>query len=119
MTPAPLERPAHGTLLRSFAGTVHVDPQVAYDKLAVALAPTSPEGGSFEVDPVRRLLVLQGGWWYRAEYRVLADPEGSRIEFEIVNVAQPAHWAGPITGRSALKAAPAAFSALLTSLEHD
>lgn len=75
---APLERPDHGTVLRSFAGTVHVSPDVAYEKLAVALAPTSAEDGSFSVDPVQRLLVQQGGWWYRAEYRV-AQTQGGEV----------------------------------------
>jgi hypothetical protein len=113
---APLERPDHGTVLRSFAGVVPVDPDAVLDQLAVALKPTIPEGGSFSTDRTQRLLVQQGGWWYRAEYRVLPDPEGSRIEFEIVNVAQPAHWAGPITGRAVLKSAPSGFQRLLSDL---
>lgn len=113
---APLERPARGTVLRSLTGTVAMAPDAVFDRLAVALKPTSPEGGSFSTDSGQRLLVQQGGWWYRAEYRVLDHPEGSRVELEIVNVAQPAHWLGPITGRDVLRAAPEAFRALLSAL---
>ena len=111
---APLERPAHGTLLRSLAGTVPVPRDVVFARLSAALAPSSREGGSFSTDPARGLLVQQGGWWYRAEYRVLDHPEGTRVELEIVNVAQPAHWLGPITGRNELRAAPESFRALLS-----
>lgn len=113
---APLERPTHGTVLRSLAGTVALTPDAVVERLAVALKPASPEGGSFAVDRTRRLLVQQGGWWYRAEYRVLEHPGGSRVELEIVNVAQPAHWLGPITGRNELRAAPESFRVLLSAL---
>jgi hypothetical protein len=83
------------------------------------IRPDSPEGGSFATDPARRLLVSQGGWWYRGEWRVLPDPAGSRVECEIVNVARTAHWAGPVAGRAVLKAAPEAFRALLAELERE
>jgi hypothetical protein len=113
-----LERPERGTLLRSYAGSVPADPDRVFAALVPRLSPPTPEGGSFAHDPVTRELVVQGGWWYRGEWRVLPDPDGSRIEYEIVNVAQPAHWLGPITGRRELKAAPSAFARLLGEL-HD
>ena len=114
---APLERPARGTPLRSFAGTVSAAPDAVFAEVLRRVAPASPEGGNLSTDPVRRLIVVQGGWWYRGEWRITADGTGSRIEYEIVNVAEPAHWAGPLTGRSVLRAAPAAFSALLHELK--
>lgn len=110
-----LDRPDHGTLLRSFAGHVDVAPALAFDRLVERLRGTE----NFEADPVSRRIVQQGGWWYRAEYRVLADGAGSRVEFEIVNVAQPLHWAGPITGRKELRAAPEVFQMLLSRLDGD
>ena len=39
------------------------------------------------------------------------------LEHEIVNVAQIAHWAGAITGRSVVAGAPAAFGRLLTEID--
>ena len=113
---APLDRPSRGTPLRSFAGTVSGAPDAVFAEVLRRVAPGSPEGGHLSSDPVRRLVVVQGGWWYRGEWRVIPDGTGSRIEYEIVNVAQPAHWAGPLTGRRELRAAPAAFSALLREL---
>ena len=75
--------------------------------------------GQFAADPVTRRIVQQGEWWYRGEYRVLPDDAGSRIEYEIVNVAPNAHWLGPITGRDVLRASPAAFAQLLGELQDE
>jgi hypothetical protein len=113
---APLERPAQHTPLRSFAGTVPAAADRVFAELERRVRPGRPEGGSFSVDPVRRLVVVQGGWWYRGEWRVLAEGAGSRVEYEIVNVAPTAHWAGPVAGRAVLRGAPAAFDALMAEL---
>ena len=107
------ERPDPSTPLRAFAGTIHADPDEVFASIAARVAPTE---GFFLADPVDRLAVVQGGWWYRAEYRVLPDSEGSRVEFEIVNVATAAHWLGPITGRAVLRASASTFRDLLTAL---
>ena len=116
---APLERPARGTVLRTFAGTVAAAPEPVFEAVLARVRPDRPEGGSVSTDPVARLIVVQGGWWYRAEYRVGADPVGSRLELTIVNVADPAHWLGPITGRAVLRASPAAFARLVRELERE
>ena len=42
---------------------------------------------------------------------------GSRVEYEIVNVAQTAHLLAPLTGRDVLRASPTAFAQLLGELE--
>lgn len=116
---APLERPARNTPLRSFADTVSAPPDRVFDALVPRVRPDNPEGGSFSTDPVRRLLVSQSGWWYRGEWRVLPDPAGSRVEYEIVNVAPTAHWVGPLTGRGMLKQSPATFRSLIAELERE
>jgi len=113
---APIERPPHGTVLRRFAGTVAAPPSAVFDAVLARVRPTSPEGGGFASDPITGLVVVQGGWWYRAEYRVSADPGGSRLELTLVNVATPAHWLGPLTGRAVLRASPAAFERLIAEL---
>jgi len=114
--PAPLERPERGTVLRTFSGTLPRPPGQVFESLKTRLTPGSPEAGSFASDPTTGLIVQQGGWWYRAEYRVTPDAAGSRVTLHIVNVAQPAHWLGPITGRDVLKGSGAAFDTLLAVL---
>ena len=116
---APLERPAHGTVLREFAGLVPLPPDRVFELVLDRVRPLSPEGGNLSTDPVTRLIVVQGGWWYRAEYRVTADPVGSRLGMTIVNVAKPAHWAGPLTGRSVLRASGESFEQLVEELSNE
>ena len=113
---APLQRPARGTVLREFAGIVPGPPQRVFALVLDRVRPTSPEGGNLSTDPAHGLIVVQGGWWYRAEYRITADPAGSRLGMTIVNVARPAHWAGPLTGRGVLRASGAAFEQLVDGL---
>jgi hypothetical protein len=117
MTDAPLDQPARHTVLRSFAGHLEAGPDAVYARLVAWLAPGDETGGHFLADPARRLVVVQGDWWYRGEYRVLPEGTGSRVEHEIINVAQFAHWAGAWTAGSVVRAAPAAFQRLLTELE--
>ena len=119
MTNAPLDLPAKHTVLRSFAGHLEAQPTAVYAVLVEKLAAGDESGGHFLADPAERFIVVQGDWWYRGEYRVLAeeDGEGTRLEHEILNVAQIAHWAGAITGRSVVAGAPAAFGRLLTEID--
>ena len=110
------ERPPKHTELRAYAGTVAGAPDEIFARLRARL-----EGGQghFAADPVTRLIVQQGDWWYRGEYRVLPDGAGSRVEYEIVNVAQTAHLLAPLTGRDVLRASPTAFAQLLGELEDE
>jgi hypothetical protein len=103
MADAPKERPAKHTVLREFVGAVAAPPE------AVLTALPGTRYGS--------LVVEQGEWWYRAEYRVSAAEHGSLVELTIVNVAQSGHWAAPIAGRNELRWAERAFTELLRSLE--
>jgi hypothetical protein len=128
MTDAPLDLPAKHTVLRSFAGHLDADPGAVFTVLSRLLRPGDEAGGHFLADPGWRLIVVQGDWWYRGEYRVLAEDGssdgggaagGSRIEYEIINVAQRMHWAGAITGRGVVSAAPAAFRRLLDNIADD
>lgn len=116
MPEAPHDRPAKNTPLLALAGTVHAAPDAVYESLRRRLEPAADVDVLFLADPVDRLVVLQGHWWYRGEYRVLPDEQGARVEHEIVNVAPNAHRLGAITGRDVVKASPAAFQVLLTDL---
>lgn len=102
-----LDRPSPHTVLRSFVAESSLSADQALARLA-ALLPDAMQH--------LELLVVQGGWWYRAEYRVVAVGAGSRIEHVLLNVASPAHWAGPITGRAAVRDAEAEFLRLVARL---
>lgn len=124
--PAPSIRPERHTVLRSFAGHLDADPASVF----AALVQRMQGAPGVAVDADAREIAQQGGWWYRGEYRVMAEPaeqgadsdsgaaaSGTRLEHEIVNVAQSWHWAGPIAGRKVLADAPYGFHALLSDIE--
>lgn len=115
MDAAPLDRPLRNTTLLALVGVVHAEPSATFEALAVAVRPADGEG-AFSADAATLTAVVQGGWWYRGEWRVLAHDEGSRVEFELVNVARRAHWAGPLAGRRVIREAPARFQQLLSRL---
>jgi len=96
-----LRRPTPATLLREHQSVIGAPLDRVFAALAAAVDP-GPES-HFAVDPAAGMIVVQGGWWYRAEYLVTADSAGTRIQFTLLNVASPAHWAGPITGRAAIR----------------
>jgi hypothetical protein len=104
------------TVLRSYAGEIHADAADVYAAIKRRLTPPDPDVSSFTVDDAQRLLIVQGGWWYRGEYRVLPSDGGSRIEHELVNVAQGAHWAAPLVGRKSISQSAHVFGRLLTEL---
>jgi hypothetical protein len=52
-----------------------------------------------EVDRERGFVAVQGGWWYRGEYRVTADPAGARVEHRVVNAATWVRWGVPLANR--------------------
>lgn len=104
-------------MLLAFQGHVKARPAAVFHALEERLRPAGAVG-YFTADPVASLIIVQGDWWYRAELRVVPDDTGSRVEETIVNVAQRAHWAGPIAGRRTLSAAPSAFERLVSGLRH-
>lgn len=112
---APLERPSRSTPLRAYAGEIHADPDAVFTALERRLRQSSPDV-SPAVDSAGRFIAVQGNWWYRAEYRVMASDDGARIEHELLNVAPRLHWAAPLAGRQVLADSPAAFGGLLTEL---
>jgi hypothetical protein len=102
-----LNRPARHTLLKQHESVL--DAPVARVLAALTIAVDPGAQSSFAVDESVGLIVVQGGWWYRAEYTVRPDESGSRVTFSLLNVATPAHWAGPITGRDAIRSSARDF----------
>ena len=113
MTEAPRTRPEPHTVLRSFAGTIHANPDAVFAALA---ARVQTGEGLYTADAADRVIVVQGGWWCRAEYAVLQVDEGSRIEFELLNVAPTMHRLGALTGRAVVRDSPRVFGELLTAI---
>lgn len=124
--PAPSTRPERHTVLRSFAGHLDAEPAAVF----AALIERMQGAPGVAINAAAHEIAQQGGWWYRGEYRVMAEPadhdpdsgagaaaSGTRLEYEIVNVAQNWHWAGPIAGRTVLADAPYGFHALLSDIE--
>lgn len=107
-----IARPVQSTVLRQHESVI--DAPVAAVIAAVSKAVDPGSESSFAVDEPAGLVVVQGGWWYRAEYRITADPAGSRVALTILNVANPAHWAGPITGRAALRSSASDFGDVIS-----
>ncbi|RSM35162.1 hypothetical protein DMA12_45435 [Amycolatopsis balhimycina DSM 5908] len=84
--------------LAEAAGVVARPPGEVFERLRRTLA-----GGAYpmrmEVDRERGFLAVQGGWWYRAEYRVTPDPAGARVEHRVLNVASRGRWGVPLVNR--------------------
>ena len=102
METAPRDRPSKHTVLREFTRDVTEPPE----RVLAALPGTRYDD----------LVVEQGDWWYRAEYRVEPLASGSRVGLTIVNVAQQLHWSAPLAGRRELADAERAFDALLAAV---
>jgi|SRR5690554_2421855 len=116
MPEAPRERPDNYTLLHSFSGHVKARPREVFDAIARRLDPGSRSGSLFTADARAYLVIAQGGWWYRGEYRVVPDDYGSNVEHVILNVATRGHRLGAWTGRKVIADAPVEFEKLLRQL---
>lgn len=57
------------------------------------------DGHRETVELGERFLAVQGGWWYRGEYRLAPHPDGTRLEHRVLNVARQGRWAVPLANR--------------------
>jgi hypothetical protein len=116
MPEAPRKRPDKHVVLRSFRGHLRARPAAVFAALDRHLKPGEGASASYRADPAAFLVIVQGGWWYRGEYRVVPDEAGSNLEHVIVNVAQRARLLSRITAHRVLSAAPVKFQTLLKDL---
>lgn len=116
MPEAPRLRPEHAEVLHDFRAHLRARPRAVFDAIAARMDPGPDAASMFTADPSAWLVISQGGWWYRAEYRVVPDETGSNLEFTLLNVAETAHRLGRFTGRKVVEAAPAAFDRLVAEL---
>lgn len=119
MPEAPRERPPNYTLLHSFSGHVKARPSDVFEAVAKRLDPGPGSGSYYTADPRSYLVIVQGGWWYRGEYRIVPDDHGSHVEHAMLNIAQKGHRIGAWTGRKEIAAAPVEFERLLRQLRRE
>lgn len=116
MPEAPRSRPEKHTVLSSFAANIKARPDAVFAAAAARLREGTGTVGDYLADPDELLIVVQGGWWYRAEYRIVPDDRGVILEHVLVNVAQRGDKAAPLAGRRAITGAPLAFHDLVKRL---
>jgi hypothetical protein len=115
MPEAPRARPADSVIVRSFAGHVKARPKAVFDALDARFRPAGRSDSLYTADPAAFLIIAQGGWWYRGEYRVVPDALGSNVEHHLLNIAH-ARRLGSVTGRNVIRHAPAQFDRLIREL---
>lgn len=116
MPEAPRKRPGKHAVLRSLRGHLRARPAAVFAALDRHLNPGEGSSSFYTADPSAFLVIVQGDWWYRGEYRVVPDESGSNLEHVIVNVAQRARPLSRIIARRVLSAAPGEFQTLLKDL---
>ena len=119
MPEAPRQRPEVHEVLHSLRGHIRARPKAVFDALDARLRPGEEAESMYTADAAAFLIIAQGGWWYRAEYRVVPDEYGSNVEHHLLNVAQTGKRAGRFSGRKIIEATPAEFDRLLRELRLD
>lgn len=119
MTEAPRERPERSVVLLKLDGHVCARPKPVFDAITRILDPGGDAHSDFLADHRRSLVVAQGGWWYRAEYRVVPDERGSLVEHYLVNTSGREKRFGRPVGQKLIASAPAEFERLLKRLREE
>jgi len=81
------------------SGVVPAAPDEVFAVLEERLTRPARYPMKLEIDRERRFFAAQGGWWYRAEYQVAADPAGARIVHRVRNAATGQWWAVLLANR--------------------
>jgi hypothetical protein len=115
MPAASRSRPAGAVVLHSFASHVRARPKNVFDALDARFRPDSDSETLYFADSAAFLIVEQAGRWYRGEYRVVPDQDGSHIEYTMLNLT-PDRWLSRLTARRIVADAPAQFERLARQL---
>lgn len=116
MPAASRNRPDKHTVLHTFTARIAATPGEVFRALSARLDPGSTTAAAYLADTTELLVITQGSWWYRAEYRVIPERDGATVEHIVVNVAQRGERAAAIAGRRVIQEAPLAFHELVKSL---
>lgn len=52
-----------------------------------------------DVDRATNTIGIQGHWWYRGTFTVVAEPPGTRVVHRVYNAADRMRWAVPLANR--------------------
>jgi hypothetical protein len=113
---APLERPGRHTVLLELDRELAADPARIFPLLVRRVTPTDGYT-KFSVYPHCFTAIMQGGWWYRGEYRVTPAPGGAKVSYTVVNVAQQLHKGGRLISKGIVARSPDAFAHHLDAIE--
>ena len=116
MPEASRERPERHSVLHTFTAHVRARPEAVFAAVEARLDPGALAPVPYLSDSDSLLIVTQGGWWYRGEYRVVPDDTGSTLEHVVMNVAQRGEKAALVAGRKVIVEAPLQFHDLVKSL---
>lgn len=119
MAEALRERPEGSIVLLRLGAHIEARPKPVLEAIERILDPGQDAHSGFLADHKRSLIVAQGGWWYRAEYRVVPDDKGSHVEHVLVNTSGRETRFGKPVGRKQVAAAPAEFERLITRLREE
>ncbi|QFZ19441.1 hypothetical protein [Saccharothrix syringae] len=90
---------ADGEPLVEVSAVVTTSPEAVWARVLQVLRGAGTGYVTLEVDEVRRAAAIQGGWWYRGEWRVDAVGDGARLTHRVRNVARRGRWAVPLANR--------------------
>ncbi|HRN29411.1 MAG TPA: hypothetical protein PK890_06905, partial [Terrimesophilobacter sp.] len=113
------ERPEGAVVLARFSAHVAARPRPVFETIERILNPGDDAHSDFLADPGRSLIVAQGGWWYRAEYRVVPDDKGSNVEHWLINTSGRETRFGKPVGHKQVAAAPSEFERLVARLREE
>ncbi len=119
MTEALRKRPSGSAVLHRSKGHIRARPKAVFEALDARFHPGDGSHSQYFADPGAFLIVAQGGWWYRGEYRVVPDETGSHLEHSILTVAAHSKVPGRFTGRRVITQAPGVFDDLLRQLRRE
>lgn len=114
MREAPRVRPEHAVVLQELHSHIRARPRPVFDAIATRFDPGEAAQSYFTADSAAWLVIVQGGW-YRAEYRIVPDHTGSRVEHTLANVNATKRRLGK-AGERLVNAAPTEFERLMTTL---
>ena len=103
-------------MLHTFTAYVRARPDAVFRAVATRVEPGPAAPLEMLTDTEGLVIVVQGAWWYRGEYRVVGDTAGSTLEHVVVNVAQRGERAAVLAARKSITTAPLAFHELVKSL---
>lgn len=116
MLEAPRKRPEDAVILHEFRSHLRVRPRPVFDAIATRFDPGENAQSLYTEDSSAWVVIVQGGHWYRAEYRVIPDDVGSTVEYALVSVAKNPKRLARRVNRRVIEAAPAEFDRLMSSL---